>query len=100
MVVISNGEAINFNDVSRVFYRASVFGDGYPIEIKRKRGGLFNDAVEIARVETQKIAEALVREIAEKWGENAPVFDIDSWVREKSAPRNPNPNYIPPTTVK
>lgn len=83
MIVISDGKVFNFSNVARVFYRESVFGDGCPIEIKRIRGGFFNDAVEIARVQTPEVAAALIQEIAEKWGEGAAVFNIDAWIKNR-----------------
>lgn len=85
MKVISNGNVFDFDKVTKLNYRASVVGDGYPIEIKYLSNGLFNDSTELTRVPTAHLAYQLVCVLTENWALNTPVFDVDKWLSENSS---------------
>lgn len=80
MKVISSAGVIDFEKVVKLSYRGSVFGNGYPVEIQYSDGGLFNNAVEIARPATKRHAYQLVCAITECWAAGLPVFDINKWL--------------------
>ena len=84
MKVISNGRTFDFDKVVGLSYRASIVGNGYPIEIKIAQTGPFNDVIEIARAPTAKCAYQLVCTITENWASNIPLFDVDKWLSEHS----------------
>ncbi len=83
MKVISNGKTFDFDKVVELYYRKSVFGNGYPVEIKKDAKSFFeDDEIEITRVPTASGAYHLVCALTESWAANVPVFDVDKWLEE------------------
>ena len=85
MKVLSKGRVYDFDKVVNLYYRESMFGNGYPIEIKIGRDAIFNEPIEIARVSTAQRAYQLVSAITENWAAQTPVFDIDTWLAQHPA---------------
>lgn len=82
MKVMTSTSVIDFEKVVKLSYRESALGNGYPVEICCAEGGLFDSAVEIARLTTKRNAYQLVCAITADWAAKQPVFDIGKWLRD------------------
>ena len=95
MKVVCSDKIINLDKFESVQYRASLLGDGYPVEATRHEtggrlfGGVATATEEIARFPHECTARALVSAIAESWLANEQVFDVKKWKVEKA------PAYTP-----
>ena len=101
MKIICSNKTVNLDKFENVGYRASLFGDGYPVEATRHEGtgGLFGGigtvTEEIARFPHECTSQALVKAITDSWLANEQVFDVGKWKREKAPLYTPESEPIP-----
>ena len=84
MKVVVSHETWDFAKVEKIFYRESVFGHGYPIEVRMVKSGFFSGSEEIVRVTTEECAKQLVFAISEAWASGEVLFNVNDWLAKHS----------------
>lgn len=95
MKVVCRDKVINLDKFDSIQCRASLIGDGCPVEAIRHVmgcgmvfGGVTTVTEEIARFKHESVAVALLKAIKDSWAANEEAFDVEKWIVEEA------PKYI------
>lgn len=88
MLLICKSKVIDLNKFETVRCRASLTGDGFPVEATRHENGFLGPVFiseEIIRFENADAAKRLMKDITRNWIKKRDVFDVVKWLKDNKS---------------